>query len=150
MCHNKADSIKDVIASGHKYVLGSFMIVENIKRKGKPVKAVSSEYIEFCCANVTRRIETNEMNGSTLKTDNAVEITKKKAEGCLHQIVQREIPLFSEEIISVQEMADIVYTKIIEKMELNSRIQMEMINSSGNIVPFNIELLGEYVIKNVI
>ena len=61
MCHNKGVSIKDILTSGHPYVLGTFMILENIKRKGKDVLAISSEYTEFFTKNV-ERIEKNQMN----------------------------------------------------------------------------------------
>jgi hypothetical protein len=52
------------------------------------------------------------MNGSTLDCDGAVDIAMQKAEGCLHQIVQRDIPVFTNSILTPEEMANIVYQEI--------------------------------------
>ena len=148
MCHNKPETLKDIISSGHPYVFGSFMTLSTIKRKGKPVQIVSKEYSEFISANVNRRIQSKEMNGSTLDCKNAVEIALKKAEGCLHQIIQRSIPLLSEEIIPVEQMAEIVYEKIMEKLSVESNTnQMVMVNSTGDKAEVDKNKLGEYVIQ---
>jgi hypothetical protein len=146
MCHNKPDTIKDILASGHKYVLGSFMVLEDIKRKGKPAKAISPEYTKMFTENVVRRIETKNMNGSTLDCNGAVEIAIKKAEGCLHQIIQRSIPLFTDTMLKPEEMAEIVYKEIMDKSSVKDEIVMNMINMDKITLPYNIEMLGEYVI----
>ena len=147
MCHNKSDTIKDIMTSGHKHIIGTFMVTENIKRKGKLVQVPATEYIAFCCENVMRRITTNQMNGSTLTHVNAVEITKKKAEGCLHQIIQRSIPMFADELLSIEEMAHIMEIKIKELLTTTEGISMNMTNSLGETEKLDIQKLGEYVVK---
>lgn len=146
MCHNKPDTIKDILASGHKYVLGTFMVLEDIKKKGKLVKAISAEYTKMFTENVVRRIETKNMNGSTLDCNGAVEIAIKKAEGCLHQIVQRSIPILADTMLRTEEMAEVIYKEIIDKSSVKDAIVMNMINMNKITLPYKIEMLGEYVI----
>ena len=60
------------------------------------------------------------MNGSTLDCENAVDIATKKAEGCLHQIVQRSIPVFGTTLLTPEEMATIVYKEITDILQSSS------------------------------
>ena len=147
MCHNKPDALKDIVASGHPCVLGSFMTLAEIKKKGKTIQIMSNEYRDFISANVTHRIQSKEMNGSTLNCSNAIEITLKKAEGCIHQIIQRNIPLLSDEIISVEQMAEIVYGKIMEKISATTQYPMIMVNATGDKAEVDKSKLGEYVVQ---
>ena len=123
------------------------MTLAEIKKKGKTIQIMSNEYRDFISANVTHRIQSKEMNGSTLNCSNAVEITLKKAEGCIHQIIQRNIPLLSDEIISVEQMAEIVYGKIMEKISATTQYPMIMVNATGDKAEVDKSKLGEYVIQ---
>jgi hypothetical protein len=87
------------------------------------------------------------MNGSTLDCANAVEIALKKAEGCVHQIIQRNIPLFAQEILPVEQMANIVYSQIIEKLSTTPSHAIVMINSLGEKIKVDKTKFGEYVVQ---
>ena len=143
MCNNKGDSIKDIISCGHKYVLGTFMITKSVMRKGKFVLDISQEYKQFFTKNVRERIEKKQLNGSTLDCENAVDISIKKAEGCLHQIVQRNIPVFAEEILSAEEMSNIVYKEIMNKLEESAIVTANITNGIVT-EKMNISKLGNY------
>jgi hypothetical protein len=147
MCNNKPDTIKDILASGHKYILGTFMILEDIKRKGKTVKALNTEYVDFIKKNVEERIASKNMNGSTLDSVDATEIAIKKAEGCLHQVMQRSIPVFADTILPIEEMVIILDSKIKEIVQNSDTVNMKMINSSMILEPLDIKKLGEYVVQ---
>jgi hypothetical protein len=147
MCHNKPDILKDIMACGHPYLVGSFMVLNEIKKKGKTVQVMSKEYREFISANVTHRIQSKDMNGSTLDCANAVEIALKKAEGCVHQIIQRNIPLFAQEILPVEQLANIVYSQITEKLSTTPHHQMIMVNLVGDKIEVDKNKLGEYVVQ---
>ena len=75
----------------------------------------------------------------------SIEITKKKAEGCLHQIIQRNIQLFSSELLSTEEMAAILYDKIMEQIHVKDDTTLNMMNGTDTL-QFDIGRLGEYVI----
>jgi len=147
MCHNKPDTLKDIMACGHPYLIGSFMVLNEIKKKGKNVQVMSKEYRDFISANVTHRIQSKDMNGSTLDCSNAVEIALKKAEGCVHQIIQRNIPLLSNEIIPLEQMTELVYTQIMEKLSTAPCHSMVMVNSTGDKAEVDKNKLGEYVVQ---
>jgi hypothetical protein len=147
MCHNKPDILKDIMSCGHPYLIGSFMVLNEIKKKGKTVQVMSKEYGEFISANVTHRIQSKDMNGSTLDCANAVDIALKKAEGCVHQIIQRNIPLFAQEILPIEQMANIVYSQIIEKLSTTPSHAIVMINSSGEKIKVDKTKFGEYVVQ---
>jgi energy-coupling factor transporter ATP-binding protein EcfA2 len=146
MCNNKPDTIKDILGSGHKYILVSFMVLSDIKKKGKNVKALNPEYIEFIKKNVEERIASKNMNGSTLDCADATEIAIKKAEGCLHQILQRSIPVFADGILSIEEMVNILDTKIKEIVQNSDTVNMKMVNSA-TVELVDIKKLGEYVVR---
>lgn len=147
MCNNKPDTIKDILGSGHKYIMGSFMVLTDINKKGRNIKALDPEYIKFIKKNVQERIASKNMNGSTLDCADATEIAIKKAEGCLHQIMQRSIPLFADTILPIEEMVNIVDSKIKEIVQHNNTVHMQMINSSMSVEPIDIKKLGEYVVR---
>jgi hypothetical protein len=45
-----------------------------------------------------------------------------------------------------EEMAEIVYKEIMDKSSIKDEIVMNMINMDKITVPYNIEMLGEYII----
>jgi len=146
MCHNKGDSIKDIMTCGHPFVLCTFMNFITIMRKGKPVQVLTDEYKAFFTKNVSDRIRMKQMNGSTLDCENAVDIATKKAEGCLHQIVQRSIPVFGTTLLSPEEMATIVYKEITDILQSSSTTVAYM--TEGIYMDrLDIQKLGTYVTR---
>jgi adenylate kinase family enzyme len=146
MCHNKCDSIKDIISSGHPFVLGTFMILTTVMRKGKQVHTFTEEYKRFFTKNVTERIQLKKMNGSTLDCENAVDIAMKKAEGCLHQILHRSIPVFATSLLTPEEMATIVHKEIMDCLQTSSPSVAYMTNGIY-MNQINIQKLGTYVTR---
>lgn len=62
------------MVSGHKYVLGTCMILEDIKSKGKITKSISEEYTKIFTENIIRYIETKNINGLTLDCNCTIKI----------------------------------------------------------------------------
>ena len=147
MCHNKPDTLKDIMACGHPYLVGSFMVLHEIKKKGKNVQVMTKEYAKFISDNVIHRIQSKDMNGSTLDCSNAVEIAMKKAEGCVHQIIQRNIPLLSNEILTIEQMTNLLYTQIMEKLLTTPHHPMTMVNSLGEKIEVDKSKFGEYIVQ---
>ena len=117
-CNNKPEFIKDILSSGHNYILGTFMVTSEVKKKGKMVPVIDPSYLEFISTNVTQRIKdkhegkVDAMNGSTLDCSTAVDIAIDKANGCLHQITSRNIKRFATTILSVNEKVNILMSEI--------------------------------------
>jgi hypothetical protein len=117
-CNNKPDFIKDILASGHNSIIGTFMVTSEIKKKGKLVPVIDPVYTDFIKTNVTKRIEdknqgkTDAMNESTLDCTKAVDIALEKATGCLHQITTREVKRFATTLLSLDEKVTILMQEI--------------------------------------
>lgn len=116
-CNNKPEFIKDILASGNHAIVGTFMVTSEVKKKGKMVHVIDPSYLKFITTNVTKRIadkqsKVNAMNGSTLDCINAVDIALDKANGCLHQIISRNIPRFATTILSLDEKVSILMSEI--------------------------------------
>lgn len=146
MCHNKGESIKDIMTCGHPFVLGTFMQYTTIMRKGKTVKVVTDEYKAFITKNVMDRIQLKQMNGSTLDGENAVDIAMKKTEGCLQQVIHRSIPMFSTTLLTPEEMATIVYKEIMDCLHSSSSTVAYM-TEGIYINSLDIQKLGTYVTR---
>jgi hypothetical protein len=76
----------------------------------------------------------------------AGDIALKKSEGCLHQVVQRDIPVFTDSILTAEEMANIVYEEIM-KLQVNHS-SVSMTNGIYE-ETMNIEKLGNFVTRFV-
>jgi hypothetical protein len=117
-CNNKPEFIKDMLASGHNSIIGTFMVTSEIKKKGKLVPVIDPVYTEFIKTNVTKRIEdktqgkSDAMNGSTLDCSKAVDIAIEKATGCLHQITTRDVKRFATTLLPLDEKIRIVMEEI--------------------------------------
>jgi len=117
-CNNKPEFIKDILTSGNHSIIGTFMVISEVKKKGKMVSVVDPSYLKFITTNVTQRIvdkhqgKVDAMNGSTLDCSKAVDIALDKANGCLHQITSRNITRFATTILPIHEKVNILMTEI--------------------------------------
>lgn len=99
MCHDRADMLKSVMSSGRVPIVYSFMDLVTVKGKaGKDVKALNPDQYEFFRRNCVARIEAKAthgdkaMNSSTLdKIEKVQEVLKRKVDGCVTQVSQRNI-----------------------------------------------------------
>ena len=123
MCHDRADFLKNILSSDSNQIVGSFIKIAETKGKKGLVKCVDPNYMNFTLNNVKNRIEAKSsgnihaMNGSTLDGDilRAVEIATSKINGCLQQVLNRNIELFDnkeEYSISIEEGFKLLKAKI--------------------------------------
>jgi hypothetical protein len=147
-CNNKPEFIKDILASGHKYIIGTFMLTSETKKKGKSIQVIHPDYVDFIRKNVTKRIEdkhagkTDAMNGSTLDCITAVDIALEKAGGCLHQITSRDVKRFAMTSLTVDEKVVIMMQHIRDMLSqiTTTMIHAKLTTSDGTVVTDTTEL----------
>lgn len=110
MCNDKSDLLKLIFKSDvfHKIVTFS-PVIDSKNRKGKKIKVMKPEYVDFITANATVRNESKSPSSSTLigiGSDKLKQVMSRKIAGCTHQIVTRDVINLSGDgkIQSLEEM----------------------------------------------